>query len=146
MCQNLEDLTIQYYTTENLNCAETLIRACNDYYDLKIAPEDFSLMSAFGGGLFTGNLCGALAGPAAALAKMIVHTNAHEDRDRLRPAIVLLTRNFRADMGDTQCAKVKMAHFNPEERCLLTVRKGARVMEKTASELGYMPCAKFSQA
>ena len=33
----LKDVYQKYYFEQNYNCAETLLRAANDYYDLKVA-------------------------------------------------------------------------------------------------------------
>ena len=60
------------YNTTGLNCAESIIRAANEEYNLGIAESDYTMLSGFGSGVMTGNLCGAAAAGAAVLGKMYV--------------------------------------------------------------------------
>ena len=69
---------IQKYYTQGYNCSETLLRACNETYQLEINEEDLRCMAGFGGGMFIGSTCGALVGCIAALSKMVCPTKAHD--------------------------------------------------------------------
>lgn len=132
--RSLVQISQEWYESENTNCSETLLHACNDKYGLNISDDDFKLMAGFGGGMYTGNVCGALTGCVAALSKMMVQTKAHETPE-LREAVVSLNRNFRNILGDTQCSKIKLNFFDPDKRCLNTVVAGAQAMEQTVAEL-----------
>ena len=56
----LKDLYEKYYFEGNYNCAETIIRAGNDYYDLGLHDRDIIAYGGFGAGIQTGNTCGAV--------------------------------------------------------------------------------------
>ncbi len=130
----LEQNVRHHYLNVNHNCAETLLAACNDTFNLNIPTSSLILISGFGGGMFTGNTCGALSGCTAALAAMLVKTKAHETPD-LPKAERLLIRNFQSVLGNTQCAQIKLNFYSPEERCLNTCLKAAQAMNQTLLNL-----------
>lgn len=130
----LEKQVRHYYTEENHNCAETLLAACNEAFGLNLPKESTILLSGFGRGMFTGNVCGALAGCNAALACMLVDTKAH-DCAELPKAQQLLNRNFRNTLSDTQCSKLRGIHHSEETRCLKTCLLAAKAMNQTLAEL-----------
>ena len=67
----------EYFITQDHNCAETALLAIRDAYGLDIGPEEMKLVSAFGGGMGCGKLCGVLAGSMAALGRLAVNGRAH---------------------------------------------------------------------
>lgn len=130
----LEKSVSYHYQTMNYNCAETLLAACNDTFELGLDPSSFVLLSGFGGGLFTGNTCGALCGCTAALATMLVKTKAHETPD-LPTAQRILVRNFRNALQEVHCSQIKPLYHSKEKRCLNTCLKAAQAMNQTLIEL-----------
>lgn len=140
----LEQAVRHYYQEENHNCAETLLAACSDTYSLNLSSSSIRLLAGFGGGMYTGNACGALCGCTAALSAMLVETRAHET-EALPAAQRLLIRNFRAMLGDTQCARIKPVHHSSESRCLQTCLLAAKAMNETVSSLteqGVLPAVR----
>ena len=79
------------YKHQGYNCAEAMVKACNDLHDMRIPSE---LASPFGGGMACGDTCGAVVGALMALGLMGCDE---------KKAIELL-RRFRADHGATDCA------------------------------------------
>ena len=64
----LRDELIRYYyrgNGYNYSCAEAMMRAMNDYYDLKLPEEMFYAASSFSGGCWQNEMCGGLASIAA---------------------------------------------------------------------------------
>ena len=64
----LKDVYQKYYFERNYNCAETLLRAANDYYDLKLHDRDMIMVGAYGAGIQCGNTCGAVLAAASVLS------------------------------------------------------------------------------
>lgn len=122
---------IQKYYTQGYNCSETLLRACNETYQLEINEEDLRCMAGFGGGMFIGSTCGALVGCIAALSKMVCPTKAHDMIPTLRPLIVQLNQNFIAQLGALDCAHVKPVYHDKEKGCLITCLRAGKAFEKT---------------
>ena len=58
--EKVKELAAQYQQAGN-NCAETVVKVCNDCLDLKLPPETLRMVSVLGGGVAgSGCLCGAL--------------------------------------------------------------------------------------
>jgi C_GCAxxG_C_C family probable redox protein len=132
---SLAQVAKQYYENENFNCCETIIHAANDYYNLSIEPEDMKLFAGFGGGMFSGQVCGALVACVAALSKRYIQTKAHEQLDVLKPADQQMVQNFKNKLDGTTCAQVKPIHFDKEVRCLHTVEAACDALEETIASI-----------
>lgn len=132
---NLTETAEKFYKNENYNCAEAILHACNEVYDLGLDEETMKMMAVFGGGMYVGSTCGALVGCACALSKMVTQDRAHLETDTVPPAIRLLYRNFNQTLNGTQCAQLKVQHHHPEHRCWKTVTLACEAMEKTVAEL-----------
>ena len=64
----LKDTYEKYYYDQNYNCAETMIRAANEYYDLKLHDRDMIMLGGYGAGMQTGNTCGAVLAAVSVLS------------------------------------------------------------------------------
>ena len=129
----LQKLVKKYYLSD-FNCAETLLHACNDYYQLDMKEEDIKVMAGFGGGMFVGSTCGALVGSIASISKKVIEVRAHQQTETFRPLIQKCVRNFKEDLGAIDCAHVKPVHHTKETKCLNTCLLAAKAIEKTLNE------------
>lgn len=133
--KTLTECCQQHYIYNNYNCSEAILHGANDYFDLNLHDQDMIMLSGFGSGMYLGMTCGALVGANAVLSLLIVKERAHEHLDQLRPAAALLLRNFKAKLGQSDCAKIKPVYWNPEEKCLHTVTLASEALDDTISEL-----------
>ena len=130
----LKDYIDNHYFTGNYNCAETILRAANDCYELGLTETEMKLVAGFGGGMQTGNVCGALLGAIAFFSQRYVETRAHDSSD-IGPAVQLLTRRFREAFGGSiLCRDIKPVYFNREDRCYHTVLKASEVIDDVIAE------------
>ena len=134
----LEDVVERVYK-QGFNCSESLIQAANEYYGLHLTQDEYKLISGFGGGMFVGSTCGALAASIACVSKKEIQVKAHDQLDTFRPNIQKTVRNFKEELGDTECKNIKPVFHNKEIKCLNTVKHAAVALEKTMNELGYKP-------
>ena len=134
----LKNRAYEYFITKDHNCAETALLAASDEYGLDIGPEEMKLVSAFGGGMGCGKLCGVLAGSMAALGKLAVNGRAHATQD-FDSLCAGLCEAFKAGLGSTECAELKPMYRNDEVRCLKTVELSLDVFEAYAKEKGLVP-------
>ena len=134
----LKDKAYEYFITKDHNCAETALLAISEEYDLDIGQEEMKLVSAFGGGMGCGKLCGVLAGSMAALGKLAVNGRAHAT-ENFGPLCAGLCENFEASLGSLKCADLKPLYRTEELRCLKTVELGLEVFESYAKENGLVP-------
>lgn len=135
---NLQDVTEKYYK-QGYNCAESVIQAANEYYGLNMTADEFKLISGFGGGMFVGSTCGALAASIGCVSKKEIEVKAHDQLDTFRPNIQKCVRNFKEELGDTECKNIKPKFHNKEIKCIKTCLHAAKALEKTMEELGYKP-------
>ena len=129
----LKDHLHEYYFDKNYNCAETILRAANDYYNLGLNDRDMIMVGSYGAGLQTGNTCGAVLAASAVLSMMYVPAKAHESAD-IKPVMQILMRKFKGKYGSTLCKDIKPQSFKPEYRCKLTIEDSCDILEATIKE------------
>lgn len=129
----LKDYLSKYYFDQNYNCAETILRAANEYYDLGLHDKDMIMVGAYGAGMQCGNTCGAVLSAAAVLSLKYVEAKAHESGD-IRPVVVKLMRKFNEKYGSTLCKDIKPQSFKPEYRCQQTIIAACDILEETIAE------------
>lgn len=90
--EKVKELAAQYQQAGN-NCAETVVKVCNDCLDLKLPPETLRMVSVLGGGVAgSGCICGALNGACLVLGCLAGRTTPEERR---KPKSISLYGNFR---------------------------------------------------
>lgn len=129
----LKDVCQKYYFEQNYNCAETILRAANEYYDLGLHDKDMIMVGAYGAGIQCGNTCGAVLAAAAILSLKYVEAKAHESAD-IRPVTVKMIRKVNAKYGSVLCKDIKPQSFKPEYRCKMTVESLCDILEDTIAE------------
>lgn len=129
----LKDLLGKYYFDQNYNCAETIIRAGNEYYNLGLHDRDMIMVAAYGAGIQSGNTCGAVLAGASILSMKYVEAKAHESED-IRPVVVNMMRKFNAEYGSTLCKDIKPQSFKPEYRCQKTIETACDIIEEVIKE------------
>ena len=132
----LKDIADKYYFSQNYNCAETIIHAANEYYNLGLHQRDMVMLSGYGAGMQTASTCGALLSTISVLALKYVETRAHESKD-LQPVTFLLTKKFKEAFSSTLCKDIKPQSFRKEIRCQNTVHKACDILEEVLAE--YQP-------
>ncbi|MCR5652016.1 MAG: C-GCAxxG-C-C family protein [Lachnospiraceae bacterium] len=129
----LKDCYEKYYFEQNYNCAETLIRAANDYYDLQLHDRDMIMLGAYGAGIQTGNTCGAILAAASVLSMKYIEQKAHESKD-IKPVTTDLIREFNKRYGSVLCKDIKAQSFKPEYRCKMTVETACDILEQVIAD------------
>ncbi len=129
----LKDIFERYYFEGNYNCAETMIRAANEYYGLGLHDRDMIMVGGYGGGMQCGNTCGAVLSCVAVLSMKYIERNAHDSKD-IRPVTQLLIRKFNEKYGSTLCKDIKPQSFNPEYRCRKTIETACDILEMVLEE------------
>ena len=132
----LKDVAEKYYFSQNYNCAETIIRAANEYYSLGITDRDMIMVAGFGAGMQTADTCGCLLSAISVLSLKYVEQRAHESAD-IQSVVFLLTKKFRERYGSTLCREIKPKFFRKEYRCRDTVFLACDILEETLAE--YQP-------
>ncbi len=66
----LKEKAHYYYGTLGKNCAEGLLLAASDIYNLGLTENEILLFAGFGGGMGCKSTCGALSGAIGVLSKL----------------------------------------------------------------------------
>ena len=130
---SLKDLYSKYYYDQNYNCAETMIRAGNEYYELGLHDRDMIAFGGFGAGIQTGNTCGAILSAVSLLSMRYVEQKAHESAD-IRPVTTALIRKFNERYGSVLCKDIKPQSFQPDIRCKHTIETACDILEQVIAE------------
>ena len=130
----LGQIAKEYYVKQGLNCAVSTLLAANDVYSLGLTKEDAKLVTAFGGGIGCGNLCGALAGSVAALGKILLAEGEMYNMD-FKEACAGFVSAFEEKWGTTLCAPIKEVNVTAEERCGKTVVETGDMLQEYVNNL-----------
>ena len=130
----LLETTIKYYDKKyDLNCAECILVAANEEYDLNISKQTLMTMSSFGGGMAIGSTCGAATGAIATLGIMFT-----DDRGHNSPHVREMTGRFLSEfyrrMETLDCIPLKEKYYDFESRCSKMMRVSAEVLEEIINE------------
>lgn len=109
----LLEKTKYYYTEKNMNCAEAIILASNDIYDLGLNEDCAKLVMGFGGGLGCGKLCGSLAACISVLGVL------YGKRPDIRDICAKFTSKFNEDLkvDSIDCTPIAAKYKTAEKRC-----------------------------
>ena len=125
----------EYYLEQGLNCAVSVLLAANDTYSLGLKKKDAQLITAFGGGMGCGNLCGALAGSMAALGKVFLAEDEMYKPD-FKDVCAGFVAKFNEKWGTTLCAPIKEVNAtDPRTRCSVTVLETGNLLQEYIDEL-----------
>ena len=130
----LLETTMKYYDKKNdLNCAECILVAANEEYDLNISKQTLMTMASFGGGMAIGSTCGAATGAIATLGVMFTDDRGHNS-PHVREMTGKFLNEFNRRMETLDCIHLKEKYYDSERRCEKIMRVSAEVLEEIISE------------
>ncbi|MBW6410497.1 C-GCAxxG-C-C family (seleno)protein [Clostridium weizhouense] len=130
----LKEMARKYWNEKyDLNCAECLIYAANEEYNLKLSDETLKTMSAFGGGMGIGDVCGVISGSIAVIGIMFTEISGHKS-----PIVRELTREFinvfKEKLGSNNCIELRKEYRRSDDGCIVMVETAADVLENVISK------------
>ena len=130
----LLETTMKYYDKKyDLNCAECILVAANEEYDLNISKQTLMTMASFGGGMAIGSTCGAATGAIATLGIMFTDEKGHNS-PHVREMTGKFLSEFNSRMETLDCIPLKKKYYDPEKRCLKMMKVSAEVLEEIINE------------
>ena len=93
-----------------------------------VDPSLSKMVGGFGGGIQTGNACGAFLAAVSVLSLLCIDKKAHES-GTLRNAVSLFVSEFEDKMGSNLCSQIRPRVFEPQRRCAVTVDTVCDVLE-----------------
>ena len=114
--------------TYDLNCAETILTAANEEYNLNLDKNAIKLMAAFGGGLGVGRTCGVVTAGAAVLSSLFVKDRGHEST-LIKEIMKEFVEKFEEKLETDQCIALKETVQDHPMKCKKIILDGAEVLE-----------------
>lgn len=127
----------KYYSKGlNLNCAETMVYAANEEYNLNLDKNALKMAAGFGGGMGIESVCGALTGGIMVLGVLFTNEKAHES-ERIKTLEKEFLSRYQDKMGDIMCRPLKEKHHNDEVRCINIIKEAGAILDEIVQrELG----------
>ncbi|NGX99214.1 MAG: hypothetical protein G4V63_29660 [Candidatus Afipia apatlaquensis] len=126
----LLDKAKKYYDKSyDLNCAETILYAANEEYNMNLSKETLKTMAAFGGGMAVEGVCGAVSGALASLSILFTNERGHES-DRIKKLTTEFFTKFREALGNENCRELKPKYRNDEIRCTVMIETAAKILDE----------------
>jgi len=115
------------------NCAETLLGACNERYNLELDNKTLKAIVPFGAGFYSEKACGLLTAGIASLGIMYA-----QEKPTLNEKVQQMTKQwvkaFEEEFGDTNCAQVKAVHKDEVKKCELVMARAAELFEEVVCQ------------
>lgn len=112
----------------DLNCAESIMYAANEEYDLNLSKETLKVMSGFGGGMGIGDVCGVITGAVGVIGVMFTEVSGHKS-PRINEMSQEFISNFKSKLGYSKCDDLKKEYTNVK-RCTLMIETGIEILEE----------------
>lgn len=128
------DTVMRYYDPElNYGCSEALLYAANEYFDLNLSKEAFLASSAFGGGMYHNEVCGAVSSSLAVIG-ILYSTGKCHNSDEMKTIEKEMFRRFIEKLGIQYCDALKEKHKTEEKRCEKMLVSAADILEELIRE------------
>ena len=123
---NLQEKAIFYYNENGKNCAEAILLATSDVYNLNLNDEDAKLLVGFGGGMGCGSVCGCLAASIAVIGKIFY------GNEKIREICAEFTSKFKKTLqcDSIDCSGIAPVYKTVEKRCEKAVAVSSDLLEE----------------
>lgn len=112
---------------QDLNCAEKILYGANSIYTLGMDSNTLKVAAGFGGGMAVESVCGALTASIMVLSRLFVVKNAHEST-RIKELTKEFLELYTREMGNINCASLKVKYRTEEMKCHLVILKAAEIL------------------
>lgn len=121
----------KYYNKEiyDLNCAETILYAANDEYNMNLNKDTLKSVAAFGGGMAIESVCGAITGALAVIGIMYTEQRAHES-ERIITLTSEFLDKFQIILKSINCKELKELYKTENLRCSIMVNEAAMILDE----------------
>ena len=133
----LKERAAYYYFNQGKSCAEGVLLAANDVYNLNLTEAETQLFAGFRTGMGRGSTCGGLAGAIGVLSRMYGH------RDDFKDLCGKFVTAFEEKLGcgNLDCTVLEAKYKTPETRCTAAVELSAEALEEFINAIEGKPAA-----
>ena len=120
----------KYYDKKyDFNCAETIMYAANEEYNLNLDKKTLKTMGGFGGGMAVEDVCGAMTGSIAIIGILFVKEKSHES-DKIKNITREFIKSFDEKLGTKNCKTLKEKYRNDDARCFKMIETAAEILDE----------------
>ena len=124
----------EYYLGKSFNCAESVLRAANEEFQLGLDEKALTTAGGFGGGMASGSSCGALCGAIQALGAALIREGRAADCESFRAKCAGYHKAFEEALGSTMCREIVPVHKTEDLRCCRVVEKAYELLREILKE------------
>ena len=120
---------VKKYRDMGYTCAESTLLAADEAWDLNIPEGSSKFLAGFGGGMMTGDVCGAVSGGVAAFSYKYVRGNGHQSPLMIRK-VNTFVKLVESRLGTKLCRELQPMFFTEEDNCTPTVQAIAKILDE----------------
>ncbi len=117
-----------YGNEQKLNCAQKILFASNEAYELGLNEEALGVAGGFGGGMGIESTCGALTAGIMVLGRLFPAKD-DESKKYLTGLVQEYLNTYKDKMNSIECAPLKKEHRNDEIGCKNVIIASAKILD-----------------
>ncbi|WP_024613887.1 C-GCAxxG-C-C family (seleno)protein [Clostridium sp. Ade.TY] len=130
----LIDKALKFWNMEHdLNCAECILYAANEEYNLGLNKDSFKMMASFGGGMGIGSSCGAATGAISVIGIMFTNERGHES-PIVRELSADFMNRFYKKFESLNCIDIKHKREEDDRSCKFIIETAATILDDIVRE------------
>ena len=120
---------------QGFNCAQSVLCACSEYTDLNSAAAE-AVSAGFGGGMRSGEVCGAISGAIMALGCGISRANPDSPDCKMQTANATreCVKRFREKYGCIRCLELKRTGISCDDLIAFGAEQAEAILNNTQIE------------
>ncbi|MCI9567810.1 MAG: oxidoreductase [Lawsonibacter sp.] len=138
----LYELVNGYHIGTDVSCAESMFKACNEYYRLGLSEETRKMFSVMGSGMQSGTSCCGAFTVAVGMIGLMTAQEGQTDCDNMQGYEMICELTDRVDrrFGSLGCPILRgLRVYQYEDPCYLVVEEIAKMLESILRENGFPP-------
>lgn len=124
-----EGLTEEEKPLYRYNCAEAILHAAGEEYELNLPEALLNAIIPFGGGMSSRRTCG-IVGGAVAVIGVLFGAQKPSDQQRVRSVANEFVERFIQEFGSEQCTYLLMMKSPTEEKCRPIILRGCDILDE----------------
>ena len=111
------------------NCAEVMVNACNDYYEIGLDEKALKMIAPFGAGIGIGKTCGILIGGLSAIG-LIFSEEKPSQNLKMKEMRRIWIEEFEREFKAIDCIDIKAINLREDQGCGGLILKANDLLEE----------------
>lgn len=115
------------------NCAEVMVKACNDCYEIGLDEKALRMIVPFGAGIGIGKTCGILIGGLAAIGAIFSEDKPSKNI-KMKEVRMRWIEEFEREFKDIDCIEIKAINLRENEGCGGLILQATDILEEIIND------------